>query len=102
MPLDTDIFECRGEVLSLAQPHRNAFIEDPGVALGSAKSVAELVGGIQDVIQQPGLTKIIVARKMKSEKIVLQFLRDQIEKFDLAVHRQKNLVVFDLLAGEAR
>ena len=75
----------------------NAFIDDRAVALRPAKSVAQQLGGIQHIIEQPDLAKIIVARKMKSEKIILQCVRDQFDKSDLTLHREPNTVVFDLL-----
>src|SRR5262245_11688720 len=76
----------------------NGFINYRAVALRSAKAVAQQVGRIPHIIEQPDLAKIIVACKMKSEKIIVQCVRDQFDKFNLTFHREPNAVVFDLLA----
>src|SRR5262249_37778279 len=96
-PLDTDMGEGHRKLFSLTQVQGNAFIDDRAVALRPAKSVAQQLGGIQHIIERPDLAKIIVARNMKSEKIILQCVRDQLDKSDLTLHGEPNAIVFDLL-----
>src|SRR5215831_19266696 len=97
-PLDADIRERHPKLFALAYMQRNAFIDDCGVALRSFKGLAQKLGGIKDVIEQPDLAKIKVARKMKSEKVILQCIRDQLDKFDLTLHRKSIVIIFDLPA----
>jgi len=38
---------------------------------------------------------------MKSEKIILQCIRDQLDKFDLALRSERNVFFFNLLPRDA-
>ena len=100
-PLDANIRQSHPDLFSLAHLQRNAFIDDRGVALRSFKGIAQKLGGIKDVIEQTNLTKIKIARKVESEKIVMQGIRDMLNKFDLTCHREANVIIFDLPARHA-
>jgi hypothetical protein len=94
-PLNSDVRYSQRKLFSLTHAQANAFIDDGAIALGSAKGVAQPVGGIQHVIEQAYFPKVRIARQMKSEKIILQCIRDQADKFDLAF-RGPNVFYFDL------
>ena len=72
-PLDADVRQSPANLFSLPHLQRNAFIDDRGVALRSFEGITQKLGGIKDVIEEPDLAKIKVARKVKSEKIILQY-----------------------------
>src|SRR5215813_7021510 len=95
-PLNPDVLYGNRELFSLAHAQANAFIDVRAVALGSAKGVPQQVGRIQYVIEQPNLSKVRIASQMKSEKIILQCIRNQFDKFDLAFNRKRNVLFFDL------
>src|SRR5215831_17533036 len=99
MPLDADIREGQPKLFSLAHPQGNALIDDRAVALGSTKGITQKLAGTHDVVEQPDLAKIIVARQMKSEKTILQRVRDELKKFDLTLRREPNIIIFDLPTG---
>ena len=101
-PLNADIGGGQRKLISIAaHAQGNAFIDDRAVALRSAKGVAKQLGRIPHIIEQPDLAKIIVASKMKSEKIIVQGVRDQLDKFDLSFRREPNAFIFDLLARDS-
>jgi len=95
--IDADILEGYRKFLSLAHAQGNAFINNPAVALRPTQGVAQELGGIHDVMKQPDLAKIQVARKMKSEMIVLQCLGGKVQKADLISNFHANVGVFDLV-----
>jgi hypothetical protein len=101
MPIRTpcypDVRYDQRKLFSLPHAQANAFIDERALALASAKSVRQPIGGIQDIIEQPYLPKVRIARQMKSEKVILQCIRDQLDKFDLALHSEPNVFFFDLL-----
>src|SRR5262247_1492103 len=95
-PLYSDVAYNQRKLFSLAHAQASGFVDDRAVALGSAKGVPQQVRGIQDVIEQPHLPQVHIARQMKSEKTVLQFFRDQLDKLDLAFHGEPNVFFFEL------
>jgi len=95
-PLNPDIRYGQRKFFSLVHAQANAFIDDGAVARRSAKGVAQQVGRIHDVIEQPDLPKVGIARQVKSKKIIVHCIRDQFDKFDLAFGREPNVIFFDL------
>jgi hypothetical protein len=61
-PPNPDVLHVQRKLFSLAHVQANDFIDDCAVALGSAKSVPKQVGRIQDIIKEPKLPKIQIAR----------------------------------------
>jgi hypothetical protein len=101
-PLNADKGAGQRKVFPIAaHVQGNGFIDYRAVALRSIKGVAQQFGRIPHIVEQPDLAKIIVACKMKSEKIVMQCDRDQFDKFDLTLRREPNVLIFDLLARDS-
>src|SRR5262249_13808595 len=66
MPIRTSLYagirDDQRKLFSLPHAQANALIDERAVALASAKSVPQQIGGIQDIIEQPDLPKVDIAR----------------------------------------
>ena len=100
--IDADIVEDDPEFLSVSDPQREPLVRDRAVALRAQQGFADLFRGGQHVIEQPDFPKVKIARQMKSEKIVLQRVRDQLKQDDLALYRDPCAAIFDLPSSHSR
>jgi len=96
-PFHPDVRYDQRKLFSLLDAQANALIDKRAVALTSAKGLPQQIGGIQDIIEQPYFSVVDISFKKKSEKIILQCLRDQLDKFDLGLRIEPNVFFFDLL-----
>jgi hypothetical protein len=62
IPFYANVRDDERKLLSLPHAQANALIDERAVALASAKGVPQPVGGIQDIIEQPYLPKVRIAR----------------------------------------
>jgi hypothetical protein len=49
----------------------------------------------------PDLAKVVILRQMKSEEVIVQRIGGELQKLDLALHRDADAGVVDLLGGQA-
>jgi hypothetical protein len=84
-PLNTYVRDDQRKLLIFTHAQANAFIDDCAIALGSMEGIAQQVGGIKNVVKQSYLSKVHIARQVKSEKIIVQRTRNQLDKFDLVI-----------------
>jgi hypothetical protein len=101
MPLDADVTEDYCNIFPITYAQGNAFIGNRAVALRPLHGVTEPFGGRHDIIEQSDLSKIKVAGKMKSKKIILHRGCGKIQKPDLALHLEARAAIFNLLLGQA-
>ena len=99
--LDANVAKCDGEIVALGNAQYNTFIPDNAVTLQTAQSVAERLRGRWHIIEKTHLAKIQTFGDVEPEKIVLQCVCDQLNKFDLTFHREPNTIVFNLLSRQA-
>jgi len=95
-PLDAQVLYSQRKLFPAVHAQSDSFINDRAVALGSAKGIYQIVGRIQDVIEQSHAPKVRFARQMKPEKIILQCFRYQLDKLDLTFCGEPNVLFFEL------
>jgi hypothetical protein len=84
--VDTDPYRCPGHAA-----HHDAFGGDGAVPFCPSQSVAESLGGGENEIEQFDPSEIELPGEVKSEEVIPQRVRSQIQEPDLPVRRQPSI-----------
>jgi hypothetical protein len=102
MPRNAEIIENQRNVVPLDTAQRDRLIRDRAVARHSLQGVAQHFRGRQDIIEQAGLSQVELPAQVKSQEVVLQGVRRQLDKPDLILGVDASAAILDLSAGQTR
>ena len=80
---------------------QHAFVHHRAVACAPLEDFAQVVRGREYVVQQPGHAQLEPGRELQSQQVVTQFVRHQVQEFDLVSGRDSRLRIVDGLDGQA-
>jgi hypothetical protein len=75
----------------------DTFVVNRAVAGDTRQRSREILGGSQDIIEQPELAQIHRLSKVDPKKIVFQSAGDLVEELNLTFHRNPNVRLPDLM-----
>src|SRR3981081_928946 len=99
---NTDVIERNPDILAFQIFHGYALIDNRAVPRRALQGLTQHFGGSRNIIEPSQLSKIDGLSEVKSEQIVVEGVRDEIQKANLTSDVEASVTIPDLLLCQTR